>query len=142
MNLHASEDKPRLLLVEDEQDTAHLVTLIMKEQGYQVMHIADGQEAEHVIALMPPPSLILLDVQLPHCSGITLLEQIRASSYWSDRPVIMLTAVSEEHHIRKVLSLQVQGYILKPFKRDTLVKQVTTALLKNRGKTSDTNLSV
>jgi len=93
----------------------------MEGKGYEVLHAADGSEALEKIALMLPPSLVLLDIQLPDVDGITILETIRATPDWQDVPVIMLTAVSDEQRIRKVLSLNVQGYVLKPFKRETLM---------------------
>ena len=119
-----SRNKPPLLLVEDEPDTASLVKLIMEGKGYEVLHAATGSEALDKIALMPPPSLVLLDIQLPDVDGITILETIRATPDWQNVPVIMLTAVSDEQRIRKVLSLTVQGYVLKPFRRETLLRSV------------------
>ncbi|MBS0149518.1 MAG: response regulator [Nitrospira sp.] len=124
MNDQLSTNKPQLLLVEDESDTADLVKLIMEGQGYQVTHVADGGEAEQMIALMPPPSLVVLDIQLPNTDGIALLEMIRAIPEWSNVPVVMLTAVSDEQRIRKIFSLNIQGYVLKPFNRETLINQV------------------
>jgi len=119
-----SENDPLLLLVEDEQDTADLVTLIMKERGYQVSHAADGSVALEKIALMPPPSLVVLDIQLPYVDGITLLETIRATPDWALVPVIMLTAVADQEKIRRVRALTVQDYVLKPFRRETLLRYV------------------
>jgi CheY-like chemotaxis protein len=127
MNNQSSGNKPLVLLVEDEQDTAGLVKLIMEGKGYQVLHAAEGSEALEKIALMPPPSLILLDIQLPGVDGVTLLEMIRATPDWQNVPVIMLTAISEEQRIHKVLSLNVQGYVLKPFKQETLVSCIEQA---------------
>jgi len=124
MNDQPSENKPLLLLVEDEQDTADLVRLIMEEEGYHVRHTADGHEALEQIALMPPPSLVLLDIQLPHVDGITVLETIRATPDWQNVQVIMLTAVSDEQRIRQAVSLSVQDYVLKPFRRETLLRYV------------------
>ncbi len=119
-----NKNKPLLVLIEDEYDTANLVKLIMEEKGYQVVHAADGQAAQDLIVLMPPPSLILLDIQLPHVDGVTVLRTIRATPEWSDVPVIMLTAVSDAQRIQEVFSLQVQDYVLKPFQRATLIRYV------------------
>ena len=127
MSNHPSATQPLLLLIEDEPDTADLVTLIVKDVGYQVVHAADGSEALEKIALMPPPSLVLLDIQLPHVDGVTILETIRNTPDWQGVPVVMLTAVADQHCISKVASLKVQEYVLKPFKRDTLVKYVERA---------------
>ena len=127
MSTQPSEAQPSLLLVEDEQDTADLVTLIMKERGYQVSHAADGSAALEKIALMPPPSLVMLDIQLPHVDGIAVLETIRATPDWQDVPVVMLTAVADADRIRKVRALAVQDYVLKPFKQETLLRYVEQA---------------
>jgi len=124
VNNPSSGHEPLLLLVEDEQDTADLVTLIMRERGYQVSHASDGSAALEKIALMPPPSLVLLDIQLPHVDGITILETIRATPDWKNVPVIMLTGVADQEKIHKVRALSVQDYVLKPFRRETLLRSV------------------
>ena len=117
-----------IFLVEDEPDTADLVTLILQEQGYQVVHAPDGQDALDKIALMPSPSLVLLDIQLPHADGITILKQLRTTPNWGDVPVILLTAVVDPRYINQAVSLKVQDYLLKPFKRPTLLRYVERAL--------------
>ncbi|HBH78337.1 MAG TPA: two-component system response regulator, partial [Nitrospira sp.] len=108
-----------ILVVEDETDTADLVKLILQENGYQVVHAADGQDALNKIASMPPPSLVLLDIQLPQVDGVTILETIRATPDWQDVPVVLLTAVVDPLCIRRAVSIKVQDYMLKPFKRDS-----------------------
>ncbi|MDH5497302.1 MAG: response regulator [Nitrospira sp.] len=127
MNDQPSRDTPHLLLVEDEPDTAELVTLIMKEQGYHVVHAPDGQVALEKIALMPAPSLVLLYIQLPHVDGIAILETIRATPDWEHVPVVMLTGVTDPQSIKKAAALKVQEYVLKPFKRETLLSYVERA---------------
>jgi two-component system, chemotaxis family, chemotaxis protein CheY len=76
------------------------------------------------IALMSPPSLVMLDIQLPHVDGITILETIRATPDWEHVPVIMLTGVADQDKIRKVRALSIQGYVLNPFRRETLPRSV------------------
>jgi CheY-like chemotaxis protein len=117
-----------ILVVEDEWDTANLVKLILQEKGYQVVHAADGHDALNKIGSMAPPSLVLLDIQLPHVDGITILETIRATPGWQDVPVVLLTAVVDPLRIRQAVSIRVQDYVLKPFKRDTLLRCIERAL--------------
>lgn len=117
-----------ILVVEDEPDTAELVKLILQEKGYQVVHAADGQDALNKIAMMPLPSLVLLDIQLPLVDGITILETIRATPEWQHVPVVLLTAVVDPLCIRQAASIKVQDYILKPFKRDALLRCVERVL--------------
>lgn len=120
-----TNNKPVMLLVEDEYDTVDLIKLIMEEEGYQVVHAADGVEALEKIALMPLPSLVVLDIQLPKIDGITVLDTIRTNPDWQAVPVIILTAVSDADRFRQIIALKVQDYILKPFKRDSLVRSIT-----------------
>ena len=117
-----------ILVVEDEPDTADLVKLILQENGYQVVHAADGQDALNKIASMPPPSLVLLDIQLPLVDGITILETIRATPDWQHVPVVLLTAVVDPCCIRQAVSIKVQDYVLKPFTRDDLLRSVERTL--------------
>ncbi len=117
-----------ILVVEDEPDTAELVKLILQENGYQVVHAADGQDALNKIASMSIPSLVLLDIQLPHVDGVTILETIRATPDWQDVPVILLTAVVDPLCIRRAVSIKVQDYMLKPFKRDDLLRCIERTL--------------
>ena len=117
-----------ILVVEDETDTADLVKLILQENGYQVVHAADGQDALNKIASMPPPSLVLLDIQLPQVDGVTILETIRATPDWQGVPVVLLTAVVDPLCIRRAVSIKVQDYMLKPFKRDSLLRCIGRAL--------------
>lgn len=128
MSTRPSETRPSILLVEDEPDTADLVKLIMEQEGYQVLHAADGQDALEKVASIPLPSLVLLDIQLPHVDGIVVLETIRAIPDWRDVPVVLMTAVVDPLCIRQAVSLKVQEYLIKPFKRDTLVRYVERAL--------------
>ena len=117
-----------ILVVEDEPDTAELVKLILQENGYEVVHAADGQEALDKIASMSIPLLVLLDIQLPHVDGVTILETIRATPDWQDVPVILLTAVVDPLCIRRAVSIKVQDYMLKPFKRDDLLRCIERTL--------------
>lgn len=121
MHDQSPNHKPTLLHVEDEKDTANLVRLIMEAKGYQVVHAADGREAQHLIGSMPPPTLVLLDIQLPYVNGVKVLDTIRTTPGWNDVPVVMLTAVADEQNVREAFSLNVTDYVVKPFKPEALV---------------------
>ncbi|MDH5669746.1 MAG: response regulator [Nitrospira sp.] len=111
---------PTLLLIEDELHTADLIKLTLQDIGYEILHVADGKEAARLIDALPPPALILLDMELPHVHGLDLLTQIRRKSTWVHVPVVMLTAVSDKTNICKALVGGATEYILKPFQRDRL----------------------
>ncbi|HRI37813.1 MAG TPA: response regulator [Nitrospira sp.] len=114
-------DKPILFLVEDEEDTAALIRMTMEEEGYEVIHASDGRQAQIKIDALPPPALVLLDLGLPHVHGLDLLALIRKKPSWSGVAVVMLTADGDQRNICKAIVAGASDYVLKPFKRDTLL---------------------
>ena len=124
MNESDHSIKPIILLVEDEEDTANLIKLIMEEEGFLVVHAVDGRQALEQIDNMPPPDVVLMDIQIPHVNGLSLLGMIRTKPEWNAIPVVMLTADSAQTEVRRAMDLGVQDYILKPFKREVLVTRL------------------
>jgi two-component system OmpR family response regulator len=116
--------KPILFLVEAEEDTAVLLKKILEDEGYDVIHAADGLKAQSQIAALPPPALVLMDMRLPHVSGLELLAQIRKKSSWSAVPVVIFTADNDKTDICKAIVAGATEYVLKPFKRDLLVARL------------------
>ena len=116
--------QPIVFIIEDEEDTAALIKNIMEEEGYEVIHAANGLKAQSLIAASPPPALVLLDMQLPHVNGLELLAQIRKKSTWVDVPVVMLTADNDKTDICKAIVAGATEYVLKPFKREALVARL------------------
>jgi DNA-binding response OmpR family regulator len=116
--------KGTLFMVEDEENTAALIKLIMQQEGYDVVHAADGRQAQSQIDALPPPALVLLDMGLPHVNGLTLLAQIKNRPTWSKVPVLMLTANDDKTDICKAIVGGATEYILKPIKKDELLARV------------------
>lgn len=115
MSVTHQPGKPTLLMAEDEEDTASLLRFLLERSGYQVVHAPDGKQAQQLIDTMPTPSLVLLDIMLPHMSGLQLLPYIRKKPEWKQVPIIMLTADSSEHDIQQALASGANDYMVKPF---------------------------
>ncbi len=115
---------PILLMVEDEEDTAHLVRSHLERARYQVIHSKDGRSAKDLIDTMPPPDLILLDVMLPFMSGLDLLNYIKKQSGWEQLPIVMLTADGSEQSVKQALKNGAIDYILKPFRPQSLAARI------------------
>ena len=115
---------PTLFVVEDEADTAALLKMIMEEEGYEVLHASDGKQAQVQIDALPPPALVLLDIGLPHVNGLELLAQMRKKSTWATVPIVMLTAAADQTQICKAVVAGASAYILKPFKRESLLAKL------------------
>ena len=85
-------EKPLLLIVDDNEDFHEQFSLLADMAGYEVESILDGGEALKRVEAQPIPSLVLLDLFLPHASGDEILAAMRASPAWEHVPVYLLTA--------------------------------------------------
>ncbi|MGH7231404.1 MAG: response regulator [Nitrospiraceae bacterium] len=116
--------KPSILVVEDEGEMATLLSFLLKREGYEVVHAADGRQAKTMIDEIPPPKLVLLDVMLPYMSGLQLVTYIRSKLEWRDVPIVMLTADSAEQDVVRALDAGALDYILKPFNPRELIARL------------------
>ena len=105
--------KHKVLVVEDEQDTADLLKRILEREGFSVLQAKDGRQASTLIGTVRPPSLILLDLVLPYVSGSELLKAIRKHPDWQHTPIIVVSADSHEPDIQRALSNGATAYVLK-----------------------------
>ena len=128
MSTATQSDKPTLLMAEDEEDTASLIRFLLERSGYHVIHAPDGHQAQQLIDTMAPPSLVLLDIMLPHVSGLQLLPHIRSKTEWQRVPIIMLTADSSEHDIQQALAAGANDYMVKPFNPRELTARLSRFL--------------
>jgi len=122
-----SGNKLRILLVEDEEALATLVSYNLEAEGFEVEHAASGNEGE--LRLMEnPPDLVILDWMLPGVSGIELCRRLRAREETKVLPVIMLTARGQEDERIRGLSTGADDYIVKPFSVPELVARIRALL--------------
>ncbi len=121
-----------ILLVEDSLIDARLTIRALRRGGLQhrLTLILDGDEAmefllqEGRFRQAPRPDLILLDLLLPHKSGLDILQDLRGNPQLSDIPVVILTA-SEDHETReRVEALQVEHFLRKPVNFDRFFEMV------------------
>ncbi len=127
-------DMHKIVLVEDEASLAETVAFNLREEGYDVITVADGAQALDVI-MRERPDLVLLDVMLPGMDGLEVCRRLRRQS--DEVPVIMLTARARE--IDKVVGLEVgaDDYVTKPFGMMELVARVRAALRRARRNEAD-----
>lgn len=116
-----------ILLIEDENEIAELLTLYFEREGFKLVHAADGEAGLRRLEERSP-RVVLLDVGLPGIDGMEVCRRIRAGS---DVPVIMLTARDSE--IDKVVGLEIgaDDYVTKPFSPRELVARVKAVLRRS-----------
>ena len=124
----------KILMVDDEARMRKLVRDFLTNKGFKVIEAADGEEAVDIFFAQKDIALILLDVMMPKMDGWEVLKTIRK---YSQVPVVMLTARSEERDELQGFSLGVDEYISKPFSPKILVARVEAILRRSNAVSSD-----
>lgn len=113
----------RALVVEDDEELAELLVVLLSEKGMTVQVAPDVPQALAAIQNGAPPDVVLLDIVLPGMpgkDGFDILAFIRRKSEWAKVPVVMVTSEVSDDQVMKGLKAGADGYIFKPFKWDAL----------------------
>lgn len=112
-----------VLLIEDEPNIAEAIRFLLSRDGLQVSSLTDGLgAADHVRAKRP--DLVILDLMLPGCSGLEILEAIRAHPDTSRTPVMMLTAKGQGRDREAAERAGVDRFMTKPFSNSEMIASV------------------
>ena len=118
-----------LLVIEDDINTNEAICEYMKSAGHTTLSALDGKEGL-LLAKEPSVDLVVLDIMLPKIDGMTVLRELRKCS---TVPILMLTAIEDEHTQATSFDAEADDYITKPFSMVLLGKRIT-ALLRRSGK--------
>jgi len=121
-----------VLVVEDEEQIRRFVRGALEEEGCAVFEAATGAQALIEVGTHRP-DLVVLDLGLPDTDGINVIRDMRA---WSDVPIIILSARSNEEDKIGALDAGADDYLAKPFGLGELLAR-TRALLRRRGRESE-----
>jgi len=115
----------KILIVEDERTALRSLSVLLEDEGYEVLQAEDGERGLS-IALQEEPDLILLDIRLPGMDGIAVLGRLRQG--YSDAAVLIITADTTSSNAIKATQLGAFDYITKPINLDHLLILVQRAL--------------
>jgi DNA-binding response OmpR family regulator len=115
----------RILAVDDDPQILKMISLKLEMSGFEVMTAVSGKEALEVIARRGLPHLALIDLSMP---GMTGFELCAALEQFSDLPIIMVTAMSDEETVIRGIEQYAEDYITKPFSLRELVARVQRVL--------------
>lgn len=119
----------RIFLVEDDKAIAKNLTLLLKEEGFTVIHVSSKLDASEALSSNESKfDLALVDISLPDGNGFTVCTEIKEKQ---DVPVIFLTASGDEASVVTGLNMGADDYITKPFRPRELVARIRTALRKS-----------
>ncbi len=116
-----------IMIVDDTIDNLKLLSDILKQQGFKVRSVQDGNTAIRA-ACQKPPDLILLDINMPEMSGYDVCQRIKENDSTRHIPIIFLTALTEAEDKVKAFTSGGVDYITKPFQLSEVLARVNTHL--------------
>ena len=121
-------NKPQILIVEDDNAVANLISATLETQDYAYKRTATGAGAV-MEALSCKPDVVLLDLGLPDMDGVEIIKKIRS---WSNMPIIVVSVRSEDFDKVSALDAGADDYLTKPFSVDELLARLRVALRRVR----------
>ena len=130
-------DKQRILIVDDDDNIAELISLYLMKECYETKIVGDGESALREFPVFKP-NLVLLDLMLPGMDGYQVCRELRTSS---QVPIIMLSAKGEIFDKVLGLELGADDYMIKPFDSKELVARVKAVLRRYQAGSSSLTVS-
>ena len=116
-------NKPLILVVEDDSTVRNLITTTLKSNDYRYITAANG-DAAITAATTQQPDIVFLDLGLPDLDGVEIIKRIRA---WSQMPIIVISARSEDADKVSALDAGADDYLTKPFSVTELLARLRVA---------------
>ena len=113
-------NKLQILVVEDDAPVRNLITTTLKAHEYKYIVAKDGDEAIRQASTCNP-DIVLLDLGLPDMDGVEVIKKIRA---WSNMPIIVISARSEDYDKIEALDSGADDYLTKPFSVEELLARI------------------
>ncbi len=116
----AAPTKPVIFVVEDDEQIAFLMQFVFEQDGYAVRRAESIAAAKKLLAELPAPALVSLDIMLPDGSGVDLIVEIRDKPGWERVPIMMVTSKGKDQATNWAIKAGARAYIMKPFKVEDL----------------------
>ncbi|MEG2288105.1 MAG: response regulator transcription factor [Ruthenibacterium sp.] len=131
-------NKPKILVVEDDKAIRNLIATTLETQGYQYDTAQNGSTAI-LEAVSRPPDVMILDLGLPDLDGVDIIKKVRS---WSNLPIIVVSARSEDGDKISALDAGADDYLTKPFSVEELLARLRVALRRVQSATGGDEESV
>jgi CheY-like chemotaxis protein len=115
--------KATILVIEDNEKNAYLITFILEKCGYQVIQARDG-ETGIALARRTKPDLILLDIQLPVMDGYAVARELTSNGELRGIPIVAVTSYAMLGDREHILAAGCVGYIEKPINPQTFAAEI------------------
>ena len=118
----------KILVVEDNELNLKLFCDLLRAHGYETEPVRDGREAVER-ARGFEPDLIVMDIQMPHITGLELIEQLKADEDLKPIPIMAVTAYAAKGDEERIRDAGAEGYVSKPISVIRFVEAVASLLL-------------
>ncbi len=118
----------KVLIVDDEIAIGKVIETVFKNKGHETRWVENADNIVQVVEEFKP-DVVLLDVNMPGKSGFDALKELREWGY--DKPIIILTILSQDSNIDRAYEIGATDYITKPFSLKYLVRKVEKLLNEN-----------
>jgi CheY-like chemotaxis protein len=116
----------RVLVVDDNRDLADSLSLLLRREGFEVKTTYSGQDAIDT-ALPFKPDVLIVDIVMPDVDGLRVASHLRTLPEFADKVFVALSGYSEQKYLDQASRAKFDEYLVKPFKRDTLISILTEA---------------
>lgn len=122
----SASDRPkrRILVADDEPHIGRIIQLKLEQAPYEVSLVHDGRTAMDRIESSEQIDLILLDIMMPHLTGLEVLREVRRLPHRKNTPVIILTAKGQDADRERALELGATDFLTKPFSPNKLLLRI------------------
>ncbi len=117
----------KIIIVEDDPDTAKLLHKRLTDAGYEVYTAPDAYQGIDAVKKQMP-DLIILDLMLPAGGGLAVLSRIKLFPTTKFIPIVVLTGMKDENYKKEVLSKGVDAYLQKPYEITELLSTIKNIL--------------
>jgi two-component system, OmpR family, alkaline phosphatase synthesis response regulator PhoP len=104
-----------VLVADDEPHIGRIIKMKLEQGPFRVTLAYDGREALEVLERENDIGLVLLDLMMPHLTGLDVLAAMRADARWKSLPTIILTAAGQDQQHQRALELGASEFLTKPF---------------------------
>lgn len=124
---HPQPPHPKVMIVDDDPTILALLQPILEPWGMALTPLADPQQFWQTLETTAP-DLLILDIEMPHISGIELCQAVREHSQWSYLPILFLTIHTDAETVNQVYAVGADDFVSKPIVGSELITRILNRL--------------
>ena len=119
--------KRSICIIEDEKETAYLLTKFLQARGYRTRSAGNGVDGLELVQ-KSLPDLVLLDIMMPGMNGFDVLLKIKSDPKTQGVPVIVCSVLNDIRDVERCCQWGAEGYINKPFELERVARKISSTL--------------